>query len=164
MTTEKNNPGDAYLTTKVMTASQEELRLLLIDGAIKFATKGRMALESRDFEGCHEGYTRARAIILELVNSMRREVAPDLCDKLSAIYMFCYRLLTESSAEKDPKKADQAIELLNYDRETWVMLLEQVNKERGAAQQVRDRVAQRGPGGQPAGQPSGHFAGISVSG
>jgi flagellar protein FliS len=155
--------ASAYLTTKVMTASPEELRLMLLDGAIKFTRQGREGLAAKNFEMVHHGFSRARSILLELVNSMRREVDPALCDRLSGLYMFMFRELFEAGHSRDVARADKVIELLEYDRETWLLLIEQLVRERQASQGIRERVA----AGQPAQQaaPGGEgYSPLSISG
>ncbi|MHC4976139.1 MAG: flagellar export chaperone FliS [Planctomycetota bacterium] len=124
---------NAYLQSKVMSASPEELRLMLIEGAIKFARQGRQGLESKDYEAVFEGFSRAKDIILELINGLRPEVAPELCERLKGLYTYMYTRLMDSSLEKDPTIADEVIELLEYDRQTWVMLMDQLRQERGEA-------------------------------
>lgn len=131
-----------YLQTKVLTASPEELRLMLLDGAIKFCRQGREALGAKNYEGCHAGYSRCRAILVELISSMRTEVDPDLCERVSSLYLFMINQLIESSHGRDPAKADKVIELLEYDRETWVMLMQKLAEERGAADAARTRIQQ----------------------
>jgi len=121
--------ANAYLRTKVMTASPAQLRLMLIEGAIRFARQGREGLAEKDFEACYNGFSQAKSIILELINSLRPEIDPDLCSKLSGLYTFMYRRLLEASMEKDPEIADEVIELLEYDRETWVMLMDKLTTE-----------------------------------
>jgi flagellar secretion chaperone FliS len=134
------NPSNRYLETKVMTASPEELRLMLLDGAVKFCRQGRDSLAKKDYEGCHNGYSRCRAILIELISSMRTEVDPSLCEKVSSLYLFLIKELIESSHTKDVAKADKVIELLEYERETWVLLMAKLAEERSAAGAVRNRV------------------------
>jgi len=134
-----NNP---YFRTKVLTASPEELRLLLLDGGLHFARIGREGLAKKNYEDVYEGFSQARAIVMELINSMRAEVAPELCANLSSLYTFIYRLLMEASFEKHLGKADEAIKILEYERETWVMLMEQLAKEReGGADPVSEAAS-----------------------
>lgn len=118
--------ANAYLRTKVMTASPAELRLMLIEGAIRFTTQGRDGLAARDFEACYNGFSQAKSILLELINALRPEVDPDLCSKLSGLYTYMYRRLLDATMEKDPEIADEVIELLEYDRETWTMLMARI--------------------------------------
>ncbi len=125
-----NNP---YFRTKVLTASPEELRLMLIDGCIRFLREGREALEAKNFEKTYEHFTNARNILIELTTSLRRDVDPTLCEKLEAIYTYVLRLTVDGSFDKDPKKIDEAVELMEYDRETWLLLMEKVAGEKASA-------------------------------
>ena len=118
-----NNP---YFRTKVLTASPEELRLLLLDGALHFTAVGREGLAAKDFERVYEGFSQAKAIVMELINALRPEHAPELCQRMSGLYTYIYRLLMESSFQRDDEKAAEAQKLLEYERETWVMLMEQL--------------------------------------
>lgn len=134
--------GNPYLETKVLTATPEELRLMLLDGAIKFCKQGHEALVRKDFAACHEGYSRCRAILVELISSMRREIDADLCERLTALYVFMINQLIESSHSRDASKAEKVIELLEYDRETWVMLMEKLAAERQRESATRAIAAQ----------------------
>lgn len=122
--------ANAYLRTKVMTASPAQLRLMLIEGAIKFARQGRDGMASKDYEACYNGLTQAKSIILELINCLRPEVDPDLCAKLSALYTFMYRRLIDANLEKKPEIVDEVLSLLDYERETWVLLMERLAEEK----------------------------------
>lgn len=128
-----NDSATAYLRTKVLTASPEELRLMLLDGAIKFARQGRDGLEKKDHEAVYAGFTKCRNIILELMNSVRADAAPDLKQRINGVYTFMYLHLTEASFEKDSAKADKVIELLEYERETWVLAMQKVAEERATS-------------------------------
>lgn len=132
MTTDQSH-ANAYLRTKVMTSSPEELRLMLIEGAIRFTRVGREGLVNKDYERVYEGFTRAKDILMELINALRPEVDPELCKRLSALYTFMYRRLMDASLEKNPAIADEVLDLLEYERETWVMLMDKVAKERAGA-------------------------------
>ncbi|MEC9374482.1 MAG: flagellar export chaperone FliS [Planctomycetota bacterium] len=122
--------ANAYLRTKVMTASPAELRLMLIEGAIKFCRQGRDGLAARDYEACYNGLSQAKAIILELINGLRPEIDAELCSKLSALYTFMYRRLLDATLEKSPEIVDEVVKLLDYERETWVLLIERLAEER----------------------------------
>lgn len=124
--------ANAYLRTKVMSASPAELRLMLLDGAIKFATQAREGLASRDFETAFNGFTQCRATILELVNGIRPEHDPELSERVRGLYLFMYKELFEASFEKDVARVDKVIDLLGYERETWVLLMEQIAREASA--------------------------------
>src|SRR5690606_22198299 len=90
MTTASPANANAYLRTKVMTASPEELRLMLLDGAIKFARQAAEGLATGNIELRYTGFERCRNIVLELINSVRPEVDPTLCQKVTSLYTFIF--------------------------------------------------------------------------
>lgn len=135
-----NNP---YFRNKVLTASPEELRLLLIEGCIRFLRSGREGLEQKNFEKVFESFTNARNILVELMSSLRHEIAPDVCGNLESIYTYVFNRITEGSFEKDPAKIDEAIGLMEYDRETWILLMEKLATQRQGAS--RPAASQREP-------------------
>lgn len=114
-----------YLRTKVLTASPQELRLMLYDGALKFCRQARPALEARHYEESYNNLIRAQNIVLELSNSLNHKAAPELCDRLAGLYNYLYRRLVDANVERDTAILDEVIELIEYERETWQMLMNQ---------------------------------------
>ena len=127
MTTSAPN---SYLRDAVMTASPEQLQLMLYDGAIRFAMQGRDALVAADFETSYEKLSQAQAIVIEMESGLRREVNPELCDRMAAIYGFLYRKLVEGSVNKDATAIDDALRILRMERETWSLLMDKINTAR----------------------------------
>ncbi len=126
-------PANAYLKTKVLTASPEELRLLLLDGALRFATQGRDGLTRKDYEASYNGLSQCRAIILELITTIRPEADPELAARVRSLYTFIFSEIIEASFEKDAARLDNVIRLLQYERETWGMLHQKLAEERAGA-------------------------------
>lgn len=115
-----------YLKNAVLTASQEQLQLMLYDGAIRFALRGRDALARQDYEGAYNGFERAQRIVLEMHNGLQREKNPAVIDQLTSLYTFIYRRLVEATMERSVQAADDAITILRHQRETWVMLMDKL--------------------------------------
>ncbi len=132
---------NSYLRDAVMTATPEQLQLMLYDGAVKFALQGKDALIAKDYERSYEKLGRAQAIILEMQNGLRREVSPELCDRMAAIYNFLYRKLVDASVQKDTTCIDDAVKILRYQRETWVMLMDKVAKFKAGDTEAGDTEA-----------------------
>ena len=120
----------AYLRSKVMSASPEELRLMLLDGALRFAHQARNGLELKNYEMTYSGFSQCRAIIVELMSSINDAANPELADKVKSLYGFFFSELIAASHDKDIQKLDKVIELLEYERETWTMLMDQLAAER----------------------------------
>lgn len=125
-----SNDVNEYLKTKVMTASPAELRLLLLEGSIRFAEQARMGLVNKDFEQSYLGSTQCRAILTELITSLRPEVDKVLCDRLTELYTFIYNELVTAMSDKSPDKVSKVVELLIYERETWAMAIERLSEDK----------------------------------
>jgi len=129
------NPQGAqnYLRTKVFTATPEQLQLMLYDGALRFGEQGRLALEQKNYEQSYNMISRVQKIITEMHASLKPTVAPELCQKMSALYNYIYRKLVEANLDHTIAALDEAMGILRYQRETWVMLMEQLGKTKAAA-------------------------------
>jgi flagellar protein FliS len=122
------NPAANYLRTKVLTATPEQLQLMLYDGAIRFAEQGKAALAEKNYEASYNALSRAQKIITELQCGLRHDVAPELCGKLAALYNFVFKKLVEANIGHQIEALDDALNILRYQRETWAMLLNQLGK------------------------------------
>ncbi|MEM1210814.1 MAG: flagellar export chaperone FliS [Planctomycetota bacterium] len=120
-----------YLKTQIMTASPQELRMMLYDGCLRFIHQGKDALDQQDFERSYESLSRAQKIVLELSTSLNHSLAPELCEKLSALYTYIYKLLVEATTSRVAEPLAEAIKLLEFERETWAMLMQQNGDDDG---------------------------------
>jgi flagellar protein FliS len=127
-----NNAADNYLRTKVLTATPEQLQMMLYDGAIRFTEQAKAALEEKNFEKSFDLLTRAQKIVLELQCGLKHKVAPDLCDKLAALYNFVHRRLVEANVKHETPLLDEALQILRYQRETWALLLQKLAQGKAA--------------------------------
>mgnify|MGYP000145869666 CR=1 FL=1 len=139
------NPQAAqnYLKTKVMTATPEQLQLMLFDGALRFGEQAKIALGRKDFEQSYLLISRMQKILTELSCTLKHDVAPDLCGRLAALYTYAYKKLIEANVEHTLEPLTEAVDLLRYQRETWAMLLDQLGKHKAAA--VANRMDMPGP-------------------
>lgn len=122
-------PVNPYLKTKIMTASPEELRLMLYDGALKFCRQAKISLEKKAFEDSYNNLMRAQKIVLELSTSLNHDADPQICQRLSALYTYVYRLLVDANMKRETPIIDEAIKLIEYERETWQMLMQKIAGE-----------------------------------
>ncbi len=138
-----SNDVNEYLKTKVMTASPAELRLLLLDGSIRFAEQARIGLVNKDFEQSYLGSTQCRAILTELITSLRPEVDKVLCERLTELYTFMYNEMVTAMSQKDPEGVSKVVDLLVYERETWAMAMERLSEDKSPPQ---EQLANTGTG------------------
>lgn len=121
--------SDEYLRNTVMTATPEQLQLMLYDGAIRFSTQAREALANSDFETSCEKLLRAQRIVLEMRNGLRPEVNLELCEQMAALYDFVYNRLIDANMQRDPTAIDEALRILEHQRETWSILIQKIRRE-----------------------------------
>ena len=139
-----------YLKTRVLTAPPEQLQLMLYDGAIRFCEQARQAIEQRQVEQGYQLLCKAQKIVTELMVSLRDEYAPETCDNMRRLYLFCYERLTEANMKREIPPIDEALEVLKHIRETWSMLIDKLKQETAAAQPAPAATA---PTAVPAGIP-----------
>ncbi len=129
-----NEQANAYLKNRVMSASPEELRLMLFEGAIRFSRQAKTGIEQQDYEQMFLGVSQAQAILLELISNLKPEHHPELCVNLSALYTYLYRRLIDANSEHDVAIIDEVIMHLEYERDSWKLLMGQLETHYGTTQ------------------------------
>lgn len=127
MTATAPNP---YLRDAILTATPEQLHLMLYDGAIRFALQGRDAMVRKDYEMMYLRLTRAQNVIIEMLNGLNYEVNAELCQRMASIYNFIYRKLVDACVGRKTEDLDDAVRVLRMERETWQILVDKVNRTR----------------------------------
>lgn len=118
--------SNEYLKNAVLTASPERLQLMLYDGAIRFARQGRDALARKDYSTSCEKLLRAQRIVVEMEAGLRHDVNPELCQQLAALYHFVYTRLVDANLGHETAAVDEALRILEHQRETWIMLMQRI--------------------------------------
>ena len=113
-----NNPRK-YLETQILTASREQLLLMLYDGAVRFAEQGRDRILSRDVPGSHDCLVRAQRIVIELWCALNPGTDPELARNLGGLYSFVYLRLVHANVHREAKAVDEALGVLRTLREAW---------------------------------------------
>ena len=118
------NAASEYLEARVLTASPQELHLMVVDGAIRHATGAQQALESSDFETSHFALNRSREFVMELISGLAEDKATEIVTQLKQLFGFAYRQLNEADLQHDPQKVGDALRVLELHRDTWRELIE----------------------------------------
>ena len=119
-----------YLRSAVMTATPEQLQMMLYDGAIRFARQGREALAQRDYETSCEKLIRAQQVVAAMESGLRPDVNPELCAQMASLYGFVYNRLVDANLKHDVTAVDEALRILDHQRETWKLLMDKIRSER----------------------------------
>jgi flagellar biosynthetic protein FliS len=108
-----------YLDGRVNSASQPELQLLLLEGAIRCARQARQIWsEPARRAEADRLVVRAREIAEELVRSVVLATRPE-SRRLEEEYAFVFRQLAAAQLNHDAAPLDAALKLLEFHRETW---------------------------------------------
>ena len=124
--------AQAYLRTRVLTATPEQLQMMLFDGAVRFAEQAKAALEKKDFGTSHTALTRTQKIVTELSGSLKHDVDPELCGRLASLYAFTHRKLVEANLRRTIEPLNEALQILHYQRETWALLMRELGAQKAA--------------------------------
>jgi flagellar biosynthetic protein FliS len=115
-----------YLESKVLTASQPRLHLMLLEGAQR---QGRIAQQAGQAEYWGEFYAsmdKLMAIMEELVRSVADSKNP-IAESLEEQYAFLYRELAASRFSLDTNKLAECMKLMDFERETWKQVCDKVD-------------------------------------
>src|SRR4029077_15222578 len=118
-----DDSSNQYLESQIMTATPQKLRLLLIEGAIRYAHQTMELWERGQHEPALESLIRCRSIVGELLSGVRVEYS-DLTRKVAGVYLFLFRCLTEAQLKRDFERVQDTIRVLEIERETWQMVCE----------------------------------------
>ncbi len=147
---------NTYLETQLMTATPQKLRLMLIDGAIRFANVTLNHWEQGDNDAAFESIVRCRSIVSELLMTIKGEES-DLARKVAAIYLFLFQHLTEAQLHRDADKLKKVLTILEEERVTWQEVCEKHSQGVApgmAAASVRQEITTRNtPSDAPASTP-----------
>jgi flagellar protein FliS len=114
----------AYRDSAVLTASPEQLVVMLYDGAARFLRQSEVAMKEGAWLHSFEKLSRAEAIIDELLATLNMDTG-EIAERLQAIYVFCKKTLIEARIQRDSEKIGQVLALMGNLREAWAKLAEQ---------------------------------------
>jgi len=109
---------NAYRENSILTASPEQLVVMLYDGAGRFLRQAEGSMIDGSWLQASEKLSRAEAIIDELLATLDMD-AGEVADRLQSIYVFCKTRLIEARIERDAVRVDQVARLLGELRDAW---------------------------------------------
>ena len=119
---------DQYLATTVNSASQEQLMLMLYDGAVRFLSLAVQAIENGIIDKRAYYINKASAIVTEFTVTLDRSQNPQLADNLEALYSYMLRRMLQANLRNDPAPLLEVRQFLSELRATWAQAIE-INKQ-----------------------------------
>jgi flagellar protein FliS len=97
-----------YARTQNETASKERLMVLLFEAALRHMRAAGPALTARRFAEANTAIGKASNIVTELLATLDRSKAPQLCDNLAQVYTFVLDRLIKALSDRDAKWVREA--------------------------------------------------------
>ena len=118
-----------YQKSSIETASREQILIMLYDGAIQFLNKAKVAMNNKEYEAIHNNLIGAQNIIQEFINSLDREVAPQLAENLTSLYEYFIRRLVQANMKRQMEPIDEVLKYLKSLKATWEQAIVLAQKE-----------------------------------
>jgi flagellar protein FliS len=120
-----------YQQNQIMTASQEQILIMLYDGAIKFCRQAIAAGEAGNVAEKLGRISKVFAIVTEFSNSLNHEIGGDIAADLDGLYHFMLRELNKARTDTTGEYLRTVEKLLVDLRLTWGEAVEINRKELG---------------------------------
>ena len=121
LTSNAHNTYNSYKQNSIMTASPEELTLMLYNGLVKFIMQAQKAIEDKDFEKANESIIRAEDIISEFQATL--DMQYDLSKGLAMLYDYFMDRLIEANMKKDTAILEEVLHFVKDLRDTWAQAM-----------------------------------------
>lgn len=117
-----NNPYAKIKQNSILTASPQELTLMLYNGAIKFGNQAIEAIRKNDIEKAHNKIIRVDDIVLEFIASLDHNY--EVASNMELMYDYMHRRLIEANVTKDIEILEEVNGLLREFRDVWKEAME----------------------------------------
>ena len=111
------NPYNKMLEDSVLSATKEELTLMLYEGGIRFLNQDLVAIEKKDFSKANIAIQRAEDIVREFQITLDRQYP--IAEQLDSLYDYMYRRLVEGNMTKDVEIINEVLGMFRDFRDTW---------------------------------------------
>ncbi len=109
---------NVYRQSAVLTATPEQLVVMLYDGANRFLTQAAVAMREGTAGLAGEKLRRAEAIIDELLITLDMSVG-EVAERLQTLYVFFKEHLMTARLKQDSAKVDEVARLMRELRSAW---------------------------------------------
>ena len=142
------NAHSTYQTVQVTTTDRGRLLLMMYEGAIKFLKQAKSGLETNDIAKFCRFLSKAQAIIAELMNTLDFEKGGSIARDLDRLYDFMLFYLTEANLNRDAKRIQKTIALLDTIYKAYKAILERKEEaasrpETGAEEKTEGETVRR---------------------
>ena len=122
------NAAEAYKRQQVLTATPEQLTLMLYNGCLKFIGEGIEAVKDKKYESANTSLIKAQRIISEFRLTLNMDY--EISHQLFPLYNYVYDRLIEGNMKSDTAPLDEAKEIITELRDAWVGAMKKARAEK----------------------------------
>jgi len=126
----KSHGYQQYKKTKVETANQGKLIIMLYEGGIKFSKLAKKSLDNGDYEQANNYLLRAQDIINELMVTLDRDKGGEIANNLYQLYEYMNYQLIQANVKKSSEPIDIVLELMMELLESWKEIISNNNENK----------------------------------
>ena len=115
------NPYQAYQQNSVMTASPQELTLMLYNGSLKFMKLAKRAMAENNFQEKNTNIIKAQNITQELRVTLDSDA--EISKNMEQLYEYMYTRLIEANTKNDLAILEEVEGLMVELRDTWKQVM-----------------------------------------
>lgn len=123
------NPYAKYKQTQVISATREQILLMLYEGAIKYTKLALKAAEEKKVVDRCTQLGRAYDIVMELNNTLDHSVGGEISSTLEQLYTFITDQFTKANLTGDPEPLRNALKVLETLFEGWQGAVQKLKTE-----------------------------------
>lgn len=109
----------AYRETEVLSASPERLIPLMYERLLVSLKRGAMCIGKNDVEGKFENLQLAQDLVYELLGSLDFERGGEIAHRLSSLYTFWAREISEAGRALDARRVGRVAAMVAELHESW---------------------------------------------
>lgn len=130
------SPYDKYKKTSILSASREQILLMLYEAAIKFTKLAIKAIEEKKIAEKGQNILRAYDIIVELNSTLDHKVGGELAQQLAQLYVYLMDQYTQANLTNKKEPLESCVKVLENLYDGWkqaVASLKKNDQKGGAA-------------------------------
>lgn len=122
------NAAEAYKRQQVLTATPEQLTLMLYNGCLKFIGEGIEAVKNKKHEDANTSLIKAQRIISEFRLTLNMDY--EISHQLFPLYNYVYDRLVEGNIKSDTAPLEEAKGIITELRDAWVGAMKKARAEK----------------------------------
>ncbi|MGZ3691729.1 MAG: flagellar export chaperone FliS [Pseudobdellovibrio sp.] len=123
------NPYNKYKQASVLSASKEQILLMLYEAAIRFTKLAVQAIEEKRIADKGQNIIRAFDIVVELQATLDHKVGGELAVQLEQLYVYMQEQYTKANIKNDVEPLKSNLKVLENLYEGWKGAIEKMKKD-----------------------------------